>query len=365
MSEAVIQKSSYVRTIGFAMFSMFFGAGNVIFPLLLGRTAGDQINWAMLGMFLTAIVVPFTGVLSMVRFGADYKKYFARVGKIPGALMIFLILCLIGPFGGIPRCVALSHSTLELSFPGLPLGLFGLAACAVIFLFTAKKQKIVALLGNVLTPILLVWLLAIIVAGFFADTSDLASTIPSSGTAFVTGFFEGYNTLDLLAAFFFSSIVFNALPSTNRGGTLLRSTLLAGGLLTLIYGGLAYISATHATQLAHIPPDQLLGALAHHLLGGWAGLFANVTVALACLTTAITLASIFSDILSREVFRGKLGYVPCLILTLVVAYFVSYLRVTGIVRLIAPILWWAYPVLIALSLFNLIRPLAKKADSAV
>lgn len=350
--------------VGLAMFSMFFGAGNVIFPLLLGQAAGDQTLLATLGMLVTAVAVPFLGVLAMVLFDADYKSFFGRMGRVPGALVTAAILLVIGPFGGIPRCIALSHATLNLSVPELPLWLFGAVACGLVYLCAVRKSRVVGLLGYILTPVLLISLLVIAVRGLFGG--DLIPSDQTPTQAFLNGVQEGYNTLDLLAAFFFSTVVTSALKrwlvrkeeseEAYRGRvfkTMLQASVIGASLLAIVYAGLAYAAAAHGAQLQHVASDQLLGALAFHLLGSWAGIVANITVCIACLTTAITLAVIFSDLLSRELLGGRVGYRMSLLLTLAIAYFVSYLKVTGIVQVLAPMLVVAYPALIVLTLLNI------------
>jgi LIVCS family branched-chain amino acid:cation transporter len=354
--------TNHTLATGLAMFSMFFGAGNVVFPLLLGQYAGDKNLFAMLGMFITAIIVPFTGLLTMMLFEGDYKAFFARVGRLPGYFVAVLILMLIGPFGGIPRCIALSYATVTLSLPEMPLWLFSLIACALTFVFSVRKSKVLDLLGYVLTPLLLVSLAVIVIKGLISHPES-SQCDASNVQVFMHGLKEGYNTLDLLAAFFFSTVIVNSLRSRfgadismqnkKMSRIITRASLIGAILLGAIYTGLSFVAAYYGPQTDQVPPDQLLGAIAFKLLGSEAGLIANIAVALACLTTAITLAAVFADALSKEIFKGRVGYVPSLVMTLTVAYLVSYLRFTGIVKLIAPLVVVSYPALIVLCLLSL------------
>src|ERR1700722_13643393 len=106
-------------TIGLAMFSMFFGAGNVIFPLAVGQYAGDKNFYAMSGLILTAAIMPIIGVIAMILFDGNYRQFFGRLGKVPGFLLALIIISLLGPLGSTPRCIALSYTTLKSSFPEL------------------------------------------------------------------------------------------------------------------------------------------------------------------------------------------------------------------------------------------------------
>src|ERR1700722_19482742 len=103
-------------SIGLAMFSMFFGAGNIIFPLAVGQYAGDKNLFAVLGLILTAALMPIVGVIAMILFDGNYRQFFGRLGKIPGFILALTIISLLGPLGSTPRCIALAYTTLQSSF---------------------------------------------------------------------------------------------------------------------------------------------------------------------------------------------------------------------------------------------------------
>ena len=174
------QSSTNTFATGLAMFSMFFGAGNVVFPLGLGQYAKDHNFYAILGLLITAVGVPFLGLIAVILFNGDYKKFFERIGAIPGFIVTAIILGLIGPFGAIPRCIVLSFATMKPYLPDyFTLPWFSFISCLIIFLFTIKRQSIVAILGYVLTPILLVSLAVIIIKGFISSPSLESSAYSS------------------------------------------------------------------------------------------------------------------------------------------------------------------------------------------
>src|ERR1700729_2091169 len=107
---------SEALAIGLAMFSMFFGAGNIIYPLAVGQYAGDKNLFAMMGLILTAAVMPIAGVIAMILFDGDYRKFFGRLGRIPGFLLALTTISLLGPLGSSPRCIALAYTTLKNAF---------------------------------------------------------------------------------------------------------------------------------------------------------------------------------------------------------------------------------------------------------
>ena len=197
-------------SIGLAMFSMFFGAGNIIYPLALGQFAGDKNIFAICGLIVTAAIMPIAGVIAMILFDGNYRHFFGRLGRIPGFLLALTTISLLGPLGSTPRCIALAYTTLKSSFLDMPSILFSALACMIIFLFTVKKKHILALLGLILTPLLLGALFIIIIVGLIIapDPQIVDST---NLKMFFHGLNEGYNTMDLLAAFFISSTIINIL----------------------------------------------------------------------------------------------------------------------------------------------------------
>ncbi len=357
-------KSSTIA-IGLAMFSMFFGAGNVVFPLALGQIAQDKNFFAILGMLITAVGVPFAGLIAMTLFDGDYKSFFGRMGKVPGFLIAAIIMGLIGPFGAMPRCIALSYSTTKVFMPEVSLILFSAIACVIIWLFTFKRNSILDTLGYVLTPLLLGSLGIIIVKGLLSSP-HVPTADHESFAIFLKGLKDGYQTMDLLGAFFFSSVIIACLK--NRAGsiestpkqlviTTLKASLIGAFLLASAYIGFSYVSSFHSGALLNVPSDELISMIAIHVLGKHAALIACVAVSLTCLTTAIALAAVFAEFIHNDLTFGKIGYTPSLIITLVVTFFVSTLNFTGIAAFLAPILQICYPALIVLSLFNMIYKL--------
>ena len=190
-----------ITSVGFAMFSMFFGAGNVVFPLIVGTEAQDKAFWALLGLVITAVGVPFLGLMAMTLFDGDYRAFFARLGKWPGFVICLVIMGLIGSFGAIPRCITLAYSTVKLFFGQTPLLIFSLVSCVLIFLLTVQKSRITAILGYVLTPLLLVSLAVIVIKGAIIHPTVQVGVMESNMASFGNGLLYGYHTIDLLGAF--------------------------------------------------------------------------------------------------------------------------------------------------------------------
>lgn len=355
-----------ILTTGMAIFSMFFGAGNVIYPLSLGQYAQDYNYIAILGFLITAVGVPFAGVIAMTLFNGDYKQFFARLGTWPGFAVAAVIMGLIGPFGALPRCIALAFSTTSSYLPGISLPLFSGISCLLIFLFTIKRSSLVEILGSVLTPFLLGALAVIIIKGLWVSPASQAADHQHI-TVFMEGIKQGYQTMDLLGSFFFSSVVLICLKRElpKREGLhysllfslALKASLVGAFLLSLTYIGFSYVAAFHSEQLSAVHADELIRQIAVTVLGEHAGIIVCLAVALACLTTAIALCAVFAEYIHEEISGGKMSYGVALVITLLIAFAISTLNFTAIISLLAPVLEICYPALITLTLLNILYKL--------
>lgn len=359
-------KKPHIIATGLAMFSMFFGAGNVVFPLALGQLAQDKNIYAILGMLVTAVAVPFAGLIAMTLYDGDYRRFFERIGKIPGFTVAAIIMALIGPFGAIPRCIALSYSTAKMFIPFISLPVFSFFSCIIIWLFTFRRSTIVDVLGYYLTPLLLLSLLVIIFKGLFFSPEAPQST-EASLSMFLKGLNDGYQTMDLIGAFFFSSVIISSLkkgidPDCQKQTKqlmllTLKASCIGAFLLAAIYVGFSYVAAYNSAVLKGVQADELIGIIANHILGPHLAIIACIAVALACLTTAIALSTVFAEFIHIDIARDKIGYNTSLLITLAVAFFVSTLNFTGIANFLTPILYLCYPALIVLSLLNIMYKL--------
>lgn len=351
-----------ILSTGLAMFSMFFGSGNLVFPLVVGQISEGHFGLATFGILLTGVLVPFLGILAMLLFNGNSNDFFGRLGKPATFWFPLIALSLMGPFGVLARCITVAHGAFRLLLPETSLWAFSIISCAVIFILSIRKNRIVPLLGSLLTPILLLSIAAIAIFGLVSV--DLPPVSDNGGwTSFKNGVFQGYQTMDLLAAFFFSAFVINHLKdhqATQNGDSLpifFKSSLIGAGLLSIIYFVLVLLGAMYAPQLTHVPPQEMLGFVAQASLGSWAAPVVCVAVILACLTTAIVLTSLFADFLRKEVTKEKIHPSIALITTLVIAFFISTLEFSGIAKILGPILEATYPSLIVLTVLSIFHKL--------
>lgn len=347
--------------IGLALFSMFFGSGNLIFPLFLGQFAEDQWVFASLGFFTTAVLLPLSGVAAMVVYKGDYGTFFGCFGKKIGFLAILTLLTVWIPLGSGPRCAALAYaSMLPYTDSPLPIWLFSIIYCSITLVVVYKKSRILDILGYFLTPLLLLCLAMIIIKG--VNISDLIPSAVSleSLPRFFRGLSEGYNTMDLIASFFFSASIIEILRRQSDDEkltltTTLKASLVGAGLLAIVYVGLICLAVSHSGILNDVPKEQLLVYLAKNVLGSQLGVVASLAVFLACFTTSVALATVYAEFIAEKILGNKEKYHLGLIATQIVTFVMSITGLEGITAVTEPVLQIFYPMLMIMIAINLYR----------
>jgi len=350
-------------TTGMALFSMFFGAGNLIFPLLVGSHAGTDTSQAVLGIGLSAVLFPLLGLVAMLLYRGDLRLFLTRLGPIPACILLFVLHVAQGPLAALPRLVTLMHASVEPFVPMLNLPLFSVLICAAVFLFTAWPNRLIPILGSLLTPILLLTM-AILVGVGLLKGSPLETSTEGPLFHFMAGLKGGYQTTDLTAALLFATIVIpyllkgtEMLPEEKKGALLRRNmigaSIVAASLLMITYIGLCFLASRHAELLSGLPPERMLNAIATQVLGAAGAWISAIVVFLACLTTAISLTSIFANYLREEFLKNKTGPFIPLAITVVTTALMSNLGFTGLMKLIGPAMEILYPSLIVLCLANI------------
>lgn len=351
-------KLSQIISIGVALFAMFFGAGNVVFPLDLGRVMGDQVIYALIGLFLSGVLMPIIGVFAGVLFEGNYRALFHKIGRIPGELLIGVCMLTIGPLGAIPRTLTLAHAGFAWYFPSFELWMFTLIAGIIILYFTLNKGGVVDAIGKLLAPIKISLLLTIIVAGILMAPS-LEHVDISASEGFWRGLFEGYGTLDLMVALFFARLIFAGLDrQTIHSRSLMVGLLQAGAigaiLLGLVYAGFMLTSAFRGAQIMDIGREQLVFALGDLVLGRL-GIIASIAVAVACLTTAIALTAVFADYVSSDLFGNKISYKATVTVSVITICALANLGFEGVMQIIVPVAILCYPALIVLAVAGILN----------
>ncbi|MBA2726642.1 MAG: branched-chain amino acid transport system II carrier protein [Parachlamydiaceae bacterium] len=355
-----MKQSWLIISLGFALFSMFFGGGNLVFPILLGQESGDNYLMGALGITLTSVAVPFMGVFGMLLYGGNLNAFFNTFGRHGTFIFSLIGLSLLGPFGVVARCLTVSHGALTLLYTDLSLPISSVVLCTIIFFLAINKNQIIKLLGTFLSPFLLISLAAIAIFGLWQGETPQPN-YTDQWDVLKNGIFQGYQTMDLLAGFFFSQFVINHLRNhlTEIGQEkkmfqiFSKASLFGMGLLGTIYFVLVTLGASYAPILEGKPPQEMLGIIAFQCLGRFAAPCVCLAIVFACTTTAIVLSSFFAEFVNMEITKGKLGNTLSLLITMGIAYGISTLDFNGIAEILGPIVELIYPALIAITILKI------------
>ena len=350
-------KTKDVLLTGFALFAMLFGAGNLIFPPMLGYETNSSWISTMLAFTITGVGFPFLGILSVSIVGNGIKDFANRVSPTFSKIFAIISILAIGPMLAIPRTGATAYEITFL-YNGMesPIYKYIYLICyfGIVILFSLRANKVIERVGKILTPILLILLFLIIIKGiFFANLSVKPDIYPH---AFKRGFLEGYQTMDTIASIAYAGIILKAikngrnLTQKQEFSFLIKAGLVAILSLALIYGGFALVGAKMHSVLVTNDKIELLVKTTSYLLGNYGNLVLAICVAGACLTTAIglvaTVGEFFSSITSFK-------YENIVIFTVIISFLLSILGVESIIRISVPILIFIYPVMISLIILNL------------
>lgn len=295
---------------GFALFAMFFGAGNLIFPPSLGRDAGDLWPVALVGFVAMDAVLACVGIYGVNAAGGPQRSIEEALGRRGGIVLnTSAILCLCVLFA-MPRTAATTFEISVAPYLGDQAGRwllpFSLVFFGVVFLLAIRESRIVDIIGRFFTPTLVVGTLILIIAGIVNPLGPIGH--PATDQVFQEGVRSGYQTMDVLGVVPFSIILLDSVIAkhyTTQDGklkALLHASVIASLLLALIYGGLAYLGATAASLDPGASQIELTVALTRDLLGDLGLGILGVVVVLACLTTAVALVSS-----AAAYFHGLLG----------------------------------------------------------
>ena len=350
-------KTKDVLLTGFALFAMLFGAGNLIFPPMLGYETNSSWIPTMLAFTITGVGFPFLGILSVSIVGNGIKDFANRVSPMFSTIFAIISILAIGPMLAIPRTGATAY---EITFLHNGMNntiykyIYLICYFGIVILFSLRASKVIERVGKILTPILLLLLFLIIVKGiFFSGLSIKPDIYPH---AFKKGFLEGYQTMDTIASIAYAGIILKAikngrnLTQKQEFSFLIKAGLVAILSLALIYGGFALVGAKMHSVLVTNDKIELLVKTTSYLLGGYGNLILAICVAGACLTTAIglvaTVGEFFSSITSFK-------YEKIVVFTVIISFLLSILGVENIIRISVPILVFIYPVMISLIILNL------------
>ncbi|MED1904139.1 branched-chain amino acid transport system II carrier protein [Bacillus thuringiensis] len=361
---------SYILMLGFMLFALFFGAGNLIFPPMLGQMAGNNVWLANAGFLVTGVGLPLLAITAFVFSGkSDIQSLASRVHPLFGIVFTTVLYLAIGPFFAIPRSGNVSFEIGIKPFvsngasPTI-LTIFTVVFFAVACLLSLNPSRIINIVGKFLTPIKLTFIGLFVVVSVVKPMGRLQSPSEGYNTSYVffKGFQEGYLTLDALVAFVFGMIIVNAIK--DRGATTkkqlmticAKATAIATTLLVSIYTALSYMGASSVEKLGHLNNGaEILAKVSNYYFGSYGAILLGLLITVACLTTSVGLI-----ISCATFFHGlfpKVSYRKIAIILSIFSTLVANIGLTQLIKISVPVLMALYPMVISLIFLILLHPI--------
>lgn len=350
------------------LFGMFFGAGNLIFPVSMGQLSGNNMWQAAAGFLITGVGLPLLGVAALGISREDgLMGLSSRVGRRYGKFFTCILYLTIGPFFAIPRCATVAYTVgveriIPDSMQTAVLAVFSLLFFAAVLFFSLRPGEILTWIGKVLNPLFLLFLGLLVIRALLSPMGSISGAAPEgayAAGAFYQGFLEGYNTMDALAGLAFGIIVVNVIrdlgvenPGDAAKNTV-RSGILSSVLMAVIY---VLVTVVGAQSRGVFPPSsnggEALALIAGHYFGPAGAVILAAAVTLACLKTAVGLITSCGETFQKIFPKGP-SYRKWAVLFSTLSFLIANLGLDAIVSWSKPVLLFLYPLAITLILLTL------------
>ncbi|QLG45348.1 branched-chain amino acid transport system II carrier protein [Costertonia aggregata] len=352
-------KTKEALVTAFALFSLFFGAGNLILPPLLGFKSGELWWLVAIGFCLSAVFVPILGILAYAKLQGtifDFGKKVSPTFSLVYSLLVYAISISLPS----PRTASVTHEIAIAPFFQTSSLLTSIVYFILVFIFVLNRSKILSIIGKLLTPAIILILLLIIGCTIFSFDISFGNTVFTN--PFTGGILEGYQTFDAIGAVVVGGVIIvsinirhHSLPYDNKKALIRKAGWWAGLGLLLIYSGLIFTgSLMHGQFDADVSRTALLSGISIKTLGNTANMFLSVLVSLACFTTAVGIVTGTADFM-QHLFKGsKQAYLLTAITGCVLGVIMGQFNVGYIIAVALPALMFIYPITIILILLNVV-----------
>lgn len=353
-----MNKTKEIFITGFALFSMFFGAGNLILPPFLGVQSGESWSIVTIGFFITAVIIPIIGIMAHARLQGTMFDFGKKVSPT-FSLIYCLIVYTISITLPAPRTASVTHEMAIAPFFGTSSLLTSTIYFSLVFLFVMNRSKILNLIGKFLTPFIIIILLAVIIIGVTTTPDTINPT--TFNTPFVSGLLEGYQTFDAIGAIVVGGVLVISMnfkkdtSFTVKKELISKAGIVAGIGLLIIYAGLIYSGVQFSTSFAkEATRTEILSSLSSQTLGNIGTTFLSVLVALACFTTGVGIITGTSDYFKGLFKNSKKAYTITAIIGCLLGVIIGQFDVHYIIVIALPALMFIYPITIVLILLNVL-----------
>jgi LIVCS family branched-chain amino acid:cation transporter len=361
--------------IGSLLFGLFFGAGNLIFPVQMGQLAGNNTLQATIGFLITGVGLPLLGVIATALSRSESLFDLAKpVSRIYSVLFTCALYLTIGPLFAIPRTATVAFEVglnpfIAKEYLRIGLFIFSLTFFAVTLYFSLRPGRILDWVGKYLTPIFVALLSILLIATYINPMGQVSQYAPQGNyidRALFTGILEGYNTMDALASLAFAIVIITNIEKlgiNNRKSKAIeicKSGLVCLVGMSVIYASLAYMGATSLGSVSRADNGgEIMSMVSEHYFGFIGKVLLAAIVTVACLKTAIGLITSCSQMFS-EMFPKSVSYNKYAVIFTVFSFIIANFGLNKIIQLSIPVLMFLYPLAITLIILSLLAPIINK-----
>ncbi|WP_028889852.1 branched-chain amino acid transport system II carrier protein [Tenacibaculum ovolyticum] len=358
-----MNKTKEILVTSFALFSLFFGAGNLLLPPLLGYNAGDNWIWVTLGFMITAVIIPILGILAHAKLQGtlyDLGKKVSPTFSLLYCIIIYIISITIPS----PRTASATHEIAIHPFFGTSPLITSCVYFTLVLIFVLNRSKVLNLLGKYLTPLMVIILVLVIGVGLFS--SEMVMNPSIFKTPIVNGILEGYQTFDAIGAVVVGGVIIISLnlkgytSFTDKKELIKKAGFIAGSGLFVIYAGLISVGAFYGSEIlvdgtlsSDMQRANLLRGISIATLGNIGNVFLSTLIALACFTTAIGIITGTADYFKGLFKNSQKAYIITAVIGCLIGVLVGQLNFHSIIIIALPILMFIYPITIVLILLNI------------
>ncbi|MGB0892060.1 MAG: branched-chain amino acid transport system II carrier protein [Flavobacteriaceae bacterium] len=359
-----MNKTKETLITGFALFSLFFGAGNLLLPPLLGYNAGENWFWVTIGFMITAVIIPIIGIIAHSKLQGtlyDFGKKVSPTFSLIYCIIVYIISIAIPS----PRTASATHEIAIHPFFGTSPLLTSCVYFSLVLVFVLNRSKILNLIGKYLTPFIVLILVLVIGIGLFS--SDMIMNPSTFTTPIVAGLLEGYQTFDAIGAVVVGGVVIISLKLKGHDSfedkkeLIKKAGIIAGIGLFVIYAGLISVGAFYGSEIlvdntlsGDMQRANLLRRISIATLGNIGNAFLSVLIALACFTTAVGIITGTADYFKGLFKNSQKAYIVTAVTACIIGILVGQMDFHSIIVIALPILMFIYPITIVLILLNVL-----------
>lgn len=352
------KKAKDFTVIGFMIFSLFFGAGNLIFPPKLGQNIGNHFYLGIIGFCLTGVFIPMLGLLTCMKCNGNFEELCIKCGKNFTKVFSICLVLLIGPLIALPRTAATTYSlAIKPNFPAINIIEFLIVFLLLLYFLVVKKSGVIEIIGKYLTPILLIVIFALIIKGIITPLSGFSrNTTPND---FSLSLQDGYQTMDTIGSILFASIITASIKSKGYKnnevlGVILKSSVVAIIFLCTVYGGFVYLGSRTGNLANSLSDSDLLLFITDSALGKSSVIAIEIVLAIGCLATSVGLLSAGGAFFVR-ISNNKIKYNVAIAAMLIITGITASIGLTNIIAVSTVVLNIVYPATIVIVVLNLLR----------